>query len=74
MRWQCDALEKAVTVESLISHRGYNEDPKGELQAFQERTCGVENQAAVTIFFSLYFLWSVSQVLDTEVGWPWERV
>lgn len=36
-------------VESLVSHQGYNEDAKGDLQAFQERACWVENQAAVTI-------------------------
>lgn len=49
---QCDALEKTVMVKSLINHRGYNEDPKGELQAFQERTRWVENKAAVTISLS----------------------
>lgn len=46
---QCDALEKAVMVGSLISHRGYNEDPRGELQVLQERTCWVANHAAVAI-------------------------
>lgn len=49
---QCNALEKTVMMESLISHRGYNEDPKGLLQAFQEGTCWVENQAAATISLS----------------------
>lgn len=36
-------------VESLMSHQGYNEDAKGDLQAFQARMCWVENQAAVPI-------------------------
>jgi len=62
---QCDAVEKIVMVESLISRREYNEDLKGELQAFQERTCWVENQAAETFFLSLDICCSVSQVLHT---------
>lgn len=35
-------------VESLVSHQGQNGDAKGDLQAFQEWACWVENQAAVT--------------------------
>lgn len=32
----------------LVSHQGQNGDAKGDLQAFQEWACWVENQAAVT--------------------------
>lgn len=32
-----------------MSHQGYNEDAKADLQPFQDRMCWVENQAAVTI-------------------------